>query len=116
MALNAGDLDREVVIETLTESAGSSGFPVETWASLDTVWMQKLNATETERFKSAQISAPLVVRWHMYYRSDMDPDGVDVVKTKRLNYQGRLYDITSAVELGRQEGIELVTLASSRIE
>lgn len=113
--LNAGDLDREVVIQQLTESAGSSGFPVESWSALDTVWMEKMEVRGSERFRAAQLSAPIETRWQMQYRDDMDPDLVDVPKKRRLLYQGRSYDITSATEIGRQEGIELMTLAASAV-
>lgn len=117
MPLNAGDLDREVTIQQLTDAAGASGFPVESWTTLDdTVWMEKVNASGTERFRSAQLSAAVVTQWRLYYRADMDPDAVDVPKTRRLVYQGRVYDITSATEMGRQEGIELTTIAASRVD
>lgn len=113
--LNAGCLDREVVIQQLTESAGTSGFPVESWSTLDTVWMEKMAVTGSERFRAAQLSAPIQTRWQLHYRADMDPDLVDVPKSRRLLYLGRVYDITSAEEIGRQEGIELMTLASSEV-
>lgn len=44
----------------------------------------------------------------------MDPDLVDVPKKRRLSYQGRIYDITSASVEGRKEAIRLTTLASSK--
>lgn len=113
--LSAGDLDREVVIQQLTESSGSSGFPVESWSTLDTVWMERMAITGSERFRAAQLSAPIEARWQLHYRADMDPDLVDVPKFRRLLYLGRAYDITSAEEIGRQEGIELHTLASSDV-
>ncbi len=116
MPLNAGDLDREVTIQQLADSDGSSGFPVETWTTLDTVWAQKTLANGSERFKTAQLAAALVVGWNMYWRDDLDPDSVDVPKTRRLLYQGRVYDITYASEIGRREGIELMTIARSGLE
>lgn len=113
--LDAGLLDREVTIQQLTEEEGESGFPVETWEELDTVWMHKMSSTQGERFQAAQLSAPIVTRWRMYWRDDMDPDAVDVTKKRRLLYQGRYYDITGAEEVGRQDGIELMTLAAGRV-
>lgn len=111
--LDAGAMDREVVIQQLTEPESASGFPVETWTTLDTVWMEKLAVTGSERFRAAQLSAPIDVRWRCYYREDLDPDSVDVAKTRRLLYQGRVYDITAAIEIGRQDGIELTTVAGA---
>lgn len=111
--LDAGAMDREVTIQQLTESDGSSGYPVESWTTLGIEYMAKVQATGFERFGSSQLSAPATVRWRMYYRADMDPDSVDVAKKRRLLYQGRIYDITSAVEVGRQDGLELITLANT---
>ncbi len=111
--LSAGRLDRDVVIQQRTDAASGSGFPVDTWTTLDTVAMEKMAVRGAERFRAAQLSAPIETRWQLHYRADMDPDAVDVAKERRLLYQGRVYDITSATEIGRQDGIELMTLAAT---
>jgi hypothetical protein len=41
----------------------------------------------------------------------MDPDLLDVPKRRRLVYKGRTYDIVAAGQIGRNEGVELLTLA-----
>jgi hypothetical protein len=66
-----------------------------------------------ERFTADQNKGAADTQWEMGYRPDMDPELVDVVKKRRLLYQGRVYDITSADLIGRFEGIELVTLSGS---
>lgn len=114
--LDVGTMDREVTIQALTDGVGSSGFPVETWVDLCTVWMARLEVRGSERFRAAQLSAPIETRWHMHYLSDMDPNAIDVPKKRRLVYLGRPFDITSASEIGRQVGIELLTLARSEVE
>lgn len=113
---SAGRRDREVTIEALTEGAGSTGYPVESWVPLRSVWMERLEVTGSERFKAAQLSAAVETRWQMPYLAEMDPNTVDVAKTRRLVYSGRTYDITSAAELGRKQTIELMTLARSEVE
>ncbi len=114
--MKAGPRDREVTIQQLTDSDGTSGYPVESWTDLLPVeWMCKLAVTGSERFRAAQLSAAIDTRWQMNYREDMDPDAIDVPKKRRLLYQGRIFDITSAIEIGRQEGIELVTLAAAKV-
>lgn len=110
--LSAGDLDRDVTIEQLTEAAGTSGFPVDTWTTLDVVPMSKDDQRGSERFRIAQVSASYDTKWAMQFRDDMDPDLVDVPKKRRLSYRGRKHDITAAVEIGRRDGIMLMTLAS----
>lgn len=111
--ISAGRFDRLVTIEQLSDKAGTSGYPVESWIALDTVWMEKVSTSGGERFIAAQNAAQVQTRWRMYWRDDMDPDAVDVQKTRRLSFQGRVYDITSVSEIGRREGIELATIAKS---
>jgi SPP1 family predicted phage head-tail adaptor len=111
----AGDLDRLVTIQQLTDEIGSSGFPVETWTTLASAWMSKGDVSGRERLRAEQLSAPFDTRWQMHYRADMDPELVDVPKKRRLVYQGRSYDIVAAVQLNRREGVELLTLASSKV-
>ncbi len=110
--LNAGCLDREVTIEEQSEAA--QGYPTETWTPMaEGVWMSKEDAKGNERFKASQLSAAYEARWQLQFRDDMDPDAIDVPKTRRLNYRGRVHDIVAAREIGRREGIELFTLAST---
>lgn len=107
----AGDRDRLVTIEQMTESQAGSGLPVENWSTLCRAWMSKEDVSGREQFRAGQLAAPFNTTWTVGYRSDMDPDLVDVAKTRRLIYQGRQYDIVSASQINRKEGVELRTLA-----
>ncbi len=117
MALNAGEMDREIVLEQPTASIGSSRFPVDTWTPLttDPIWASKYDRDGRERFAAAQQSSPFDSVFQIYYRDDMDPEQVDLPKMRRVNFQGRIYAIVSGRILGFQEGIELLTLAPSRV-
>jgi len=109
---DAGERDRAVTIQQLTESSGTSGFPVESWTTLATpVWMRRDDLRGNERFDAGQLSSPFDTRWEMPYREDMDPELVDVAKTRRLLYKNRAYDIVNGSQIGRRDGIELMTLA-----
>lgn len=115
--MEPGERDKAVTIQQLTASKGTSRFPVETWSALATpIWMRKMDLRQQERFAAAQLSAPAETQWEMGYRADMDPELVDVPKTRRLVYQGFAYDITSASLIGRREGIELLTLGKKAID
>lgn len=114
--MEAGERDTYVTIQRLTDSEGTSGFPVETWTSLASVWMRKMDASGSERFRASQLAASVDTQWEMGYRADMDPDLVDVPKHRRLVYQGRIYDITFASQIGRREGVELITVAGARVD
>lgn len=110
--MEPGERDCAVTIQQRAESRGASKMPIETWSTLHaTVWMRKLDLKGQERFAAAQLSAPFDTQWEMPYVADMDPDLVNVPKERRLLYQGRIYDIRTASQIGRREGIELMTLA-----
>lgn len=111
--LEAGERDKIVTIQCLTEAVGPSRFPKDDWTTLPsfTMFASKRDLGSRERFAAAQLSTPADVRWEINYREDMDPDLIDVPKKRRLLYKGRAYDIVSASQIGRNEGIELLTLS-----
>ncbi len=114
--MEPGERDKAVLIQqrSATDAAGSSGFPVETWTTLHArVFMRKEDLKGNERFQASQLSAPFTTRWEMGYREDMDPELLDVPKLRRLVYQGRIYDIVEASQIGRREGVELMTVAKA---
>lgn len=109
--MDPGERNRLVVVEQLTESRGPSGFPVEQWTTLTTVYAAKFDEKASEEFKAGQLSASQIIRWELGYRTDCDPELVDVPKQRRLRYQGRQYDIIEASLIDRRDGIEVTTLA-----
>lgn len=112
MSVNVGELIHDVTIQQLEESTASSGFPKEGWTDLCQAWMSKRALYSTETFKAGQASAPAKLVWMLLYRTDVDPDAVDVPKRRRLLYRGRTYDITAAETIGSQDAIVLTTLAN----
>jgi hypothetical protein len=111
-----GKRDRAVTIQRPGESIGTSGFPKATWTTLASpVWMEKRSVGGQERFTDNQTAAKYDTRWIMGWRADMDPDTVDVPKLRRLSFGGRFHDIVAATEIGRREGIELLTLTSTKV-
>lgn len=110
-ALSSGQRDKLVTIQQLTSSVGATRFPVETWTTLGTAYMSRTESSAMERFVSGQQSASQETVWEMDYQADMDPDLLNVPKSRRLIYQGRTYDITAATTIEPKRGIELLTLA-----
>lgn len=119
-SLNIGRLVHDVLIQQLTlDQVDASGAPIEPWTTLKRAWMGRptpgrINAGG-EVFRADQISGSITTQWTMRYDPAMDTDLVDVLKTRRLLYQGRAYDIVSAEVMDRQQGILLRTIASSRV-
>ena len=116
--VSAGLRNRLVTIQQLTEAQGPSGFPVETWtvATPIVVYASKDDATGMERFGANQTTAPFDTTWQIPYLASMDPELVNVPKTRRLIYQARVHDIVSATLIGLRRGVELKTLAGGLLE
>lgn len=110
-----GALDRQITLQQVTESTETSGFPTEAWSTLATVFARKQDMSGRERFVAGQMTAPFDTGWVIPYRTDMDPDEIDVPKKRRLVYKGRVFDIVYAQMIGRYEGIALQTLAGGTV-
>lgn len=115
----AGLRNRPITIEQRpsSDSATPSGFPKDgKWCTLvSNMPAARLDAQGAERYKAAQTSAANDVGWEINYRADMDPELIDVPKTRRLRYQGRTYNIVGASVIGLRRGIELWTQVSTKV-
>jgi hypothetical protein len=118
--LDAGLRDRIVTIQQRSNSDVAdedSGEPVEMWTTLvSSMPAAKIDIAAWERFKADQTAARYDTKWEMNYRLDMDPELVDVPKTRRLVVNGRYHDIVACFEIGRRAGIEVLTMASTKTE
>jgi len=94
----------------------TSGFPVETWETFATLWMQKVDLLGTEAYRANQTAARYDVRFIGPYAPTLDPETVDVAATHRLRHRGQVYDITSAAIVGHYEGIEYFAMTSTQTE
>lgn len=109
MGLNAGDLDREVVLQTATRTQDTgTGEEVIDWDALDeTIWAQWLPAGTREAWQAQQRLAAYVDGvFHIYDKSPR-PTPED----SRIVFDGRTYDIKGVSEIGRGEGLEIVVVA-----
>lgn len=113
MRVHCGDRDRRVTIQQMTEDVDESFTPTETWTPLCRVWAEKIEVSGLEKFRAQQLSAPYNTRWRIPYRRDMDPELVNVPKSRRLVWQSRNHDIVSATMISRRDGIELETLSKA---
>ncbi len=109
----AGLRDKWVLIEQQSAEPEGGGYPVATWTALGYAWMSRQDLRADERFTANQESAYAEAQWELLYRSDMDPEAIDVPATRRLSYRGRIYNILTATLKDRRTGIELVTLGKT---
>ncbi len=106
MGLNSGDLDREIVLETATQTQSDSGEPIVTWGGAETVWAQWLSTSTREVFRLQREGSYIDGLFRIYDKSPRPtPEATRVV------FEERLYDVTGVVEIGRGEGLELLVVA-----
>lgn len=109
MGLNAGELDREITLQTATKTQDSeSGEEVIDWDTADeeTIWAQWLPAGSREAWQAGQrLQAYVDGVLRIYYRDEPDP------ALNRVVFEGKSYDIKGAVEIERREGWELAVVA-----
>lgn len=109
--MDAGERDRAVTLQQVADGTGTSRFPTEAATTLATVFAKRVDIKGRKRFEADQVTAPYDTHWEIAYRTDMDPDEIDVPKARRLVYKGRVYDIVHAEMIGRYEGVELLTMS-----
>lgn len=95
--INAGELDREIVIKAPNHSVGSYGAEEKAWTTHATVWAKYTpkNGTETNisNTQHSNVAADFLIR----YLSTL-------TKKMQIEFEGLTYRITSITEIGRKVG------------
>jgi len=116
----AGTRNRRVTIKRLVETRGQSREPIEDFSNtLCTLYAKREDVDAPERFTEGvvldQMSARAWMKWTIPYRTDMDPLKVQVPKERRLEFDGRVYDIAGATLNETARGaIEIVLLTLTK--
>jgi len=100
--VRAGDLDRRITIQQKAVGRNAVGEEVITWLPYAEVWAQKMPLRGQERYEAQQLNAEVSDKWRIRYTSG-------VVPKMRITYESQNYDIQSVLEIGRREGMELIT-------
>lgn len=109
--MDAGRRNLFVRVQYRSDGASSSGFPVDDWDEEDEkqIYMNRLTTKGAERLMAMQVQASYDAKWTMAYRTDMDPDLVDLTAERRIVWQGRVHDIVSASLSEDRMEIEILT-------
>ena len=105
--MDAGRLDRRIVLSRATSTVNGFNEPVYSWATLATVWAQMVPVNDGERMRAgetlANIQARFTIRWSAT-TATVDP-------RDRLTFNRREYDINGVKLIGRNEYIEITATA-----
>lgn len=103
--MKAGPLDRRVTIQRATITDDGYGGGIETWEDLATVSAQLIQQSGREFLGAEQTQAEQRVLFRLRWIDD-------ITVLDRVSYGGRVHNIKDVKELGRREGVELMTVAA----
>ena len=99
--MRAGRMDRRITIEVNTPGTNEFNEPVESWATLAVVWADYRPQRGDEWYQSEREVETEVARFFIRFRSDVSP-------LNRHQFDGKVWDIIYAREIGRKDGLELM--------
>jgi SPP1 family predicted phage head-tail adaptor len=105
--VEAGLLDRRVILWRATVTKDAFNADVVTWVQIATVWGSRKDVRDSERFRAAEVNAQLTARFVIRWSSDV----ADLNAEDQLESEGRRYAISAVKEIGRREGLEITASA-----
>ena len=102
-----GQMDRRIVLQRATLATNAYGERVETWGTLATVWaqIQYKEGSGKEAVQSDQLFSSQPVHFIIRYSTDVS----SIRPSDRVSYNGDTYQIEGIQEIGRAEGLRIVT-------
>lgn len=106
---HVGKRDRRVVVEIKTTTRNGVGDAVETWGEERSLWSRRYEGSQVAELYGANqtyatVTTVFDVGYFPAYR-DIRPD------THRIVFKGQTFNILGAVEIGRQEAVQLLCVA-----
>jgi SPP1 family predicted phage head-tail adaptor len=105
--MKAGSMDRRITIQRATVTVDAFNNPIVAWASLCSVWAEKVEATQSELLAAREKGAAITKRFRIRYSDDVS----DLSPADRFTFEGRTYDILGVGEIGRRRGLEITAIA-----
>lgn len=108
--MDAGRLDRRIVLKRRKAGANSFGEPVDIWTAIATVWANAAPVSDAERTRAGETLASRMCRFTIRWSSAL----ASVDPRDQIEFDGQTWDIRGIKEIGRRELLELT--ASARAE
>lgn len=105
--MQAGKLDRRIVLQRATVATDAFNQPVQTWGTLATVWASAKPISDGERARAGEVFSSLSMRFQIRYSSTV----ANLDTRDRVVFDSRTYDIVAVKEIGRREGLEITAAA-----
>jgi SPP1 family predicted phage head-tail adaptor len=100
---SVGSLNRRVTFQRSTVSYNDFNEPVETWATLAEVWVNRRDASAGESYRAQEVGGQLSIRFTIRYSSDV----ATINPRDRVLYNGGVYNITGVRETKRNRWLEV---------
>lgn len=100
--MNIGRMDRKVVVEKRDTNVDTFGQHIETWRERFKAWGMKRDDFANERVEAGQVVEVTRTTWTMRYDKRLK-------HTDRIVYGSEHYYVLGIVELGRKEGMKVLT-------
>jgi len=103
--MKPGRMDRHITIQELTADSPAQdtyGAPSESWGTYKKMWAEKRDTGGIESYMSKALQAEITTIWRVRYDSG-------ITHKMRIYYNSEGYDIVSINEIGRKEGLEIMT-------
>lgn len=105
--MEAGKLDRRVLLQRRGGATNAFGEEAETWLNLGSVWASRRDVSDAERMAAAELGGAVTTRFRVRFSALTSSIG----PKDRLRSEGRLYEVTGVKEIGRRELVEITTVA-----
>lgn len=98
--LNIGRMDRQIIIQRVTETRDSIGGLVETWSTLVSLWAQEIPVGGSEALRAGRTTATETSKFVSWYYAG-------ITSKDRISYNSKIWNIVNLREIGLREGLEI---------
>jgi len=107
MGLPAGARDRRITLQRALTTKNALNEDVKTWGAIGKRWAEKLDVSDGEQLRAAQVGATITTRFRVLH----DDLTSTLTARDRLLLGSLVYEITGIKEIGTREGLEITTTA-----